>query len=456
MRLPQNLIVFDDLERINENQIDFNGMLGTVETLLLNRKNVKVLFIANLEQLSSGILEIWNKYSEKIVNRVYYVDELAANIEFFPEPSDNDMALSFMRRHESKNLRTLQKAYNFYADLLYRLKADADQLCQNDRFLNSLRLACYAVVFELIERTYEQKYQQWEKEQGGKDNYNNIAYKIYNRDNNNRICYNYLSDDPLAAKFVSPLIEYYQNGHYVPEDFIASYQEYITNDKPTYYKSDEKVLEHIHKIKSDLLDRQYTGIPDLVKKADEAFIWCKVMQVEADDIEKLVRDEMPKEYRKQLEKNGKPNFSISSLLLRNVESDRMKTLLEEYAPKEEIIYEEYLTSQVQGALEQNDYNRLLRLMGEIFSVLRNKQNRHEIEKAETFASLLCSEQLLPIGSITEAQYYCCRDVYILAMTYFHETYQHFIQEQEEKYRFNKMFLDRMTNIQREFHKPGEQ
>ncbi len=447
------LIVFDDLERINDNNICLDDLLGTVETLLLKRKNIKVLFIANLEQLPPNSKTIWDKYSEKLINRTYYVDELSESIEFFPNQADNNMALSFMRQHGSNNLRTLQKANNFYADILYRLKTDAGQLCQDEGFLKSLRLACYAVVFELTEKIYELKYQQWENEKKDEDSYHNIAYKAFNRDEHSRICYNYLSFDSLASKFVSSLIEYLKKGYFVTADFVSVYYEYISHDKPTYYKSDEEVLKYIEKLRINLLGRQYKGIPYLVRKADSAFIWCEVMQVDADDIEKLLCDELPNEYKKLLEEKGKPDFLVSSVLLDDVQSDRTKTLIRNFAQQEIIIYENFLVSQVQSALTQNDYSKVLHLMDDISSVLRNKQNRHEIEKAEAFAHLLCSEQLLPIGSISEIQYYCCKDAYKLAMTYFHETYQQFIQEQEEKHKASKMFCDRMKNIQQNYNTP---
>lgn len=78
------LIVFDDIERINNN-LDMDLFLGMVETVLLKNENgnTKVLFIANLEQLPPDAEKIWDRYSEKLVNRSYFVDELSNEIEFF-------------------------------------------------------------------------------------------------------------------------------------------------------------------------------------------------------------------------------------------------------------------------------------------------------------------------------------------------------------------------------------
>lgn len=449
------LVVFDDIERINDNNIDLDIFLGTVETLLLKRKNIKVLFIANFKQLSEKSRELWDRFSEKLINRVYFVDELSEDIEFFPNQADNDMALSFMRQHGCKNLRTLKKANDFFADILYRFKSEDTQLCQKDDVLKSLQLACYAVVFEHTEKIYELKYQQWEKKEQNHDNYNSVTYKIFNRDEIIRICYNYLFDDSLAAEFVPPIIKYLKKGHFVFEDFVSAFNKFISNDKPTYYKSDEEVLRHIEELRSSLISQQYTGMPDLVKKVDEVFIWCEVMQVDADDLEKLLYDELPNEYRKLIDQKGKLDFFPSSICYDSAESNRMKKLLKEFAKKESMIYVDVLICRAQSALEKNDFSKVLHIINEIDSVLQNKQNRCEGVGFKGFATFLCSEQLLPIGSISETQYYCCKDAYMLGMTYFHEVYSHFIQEQEEKHISNKMFSNRMKHIKQEYDKAQE-
>ena len=447
------LIVFDDLERINGEKFDLDEFLGAIETFLLKKTNVKILLIANLEQMSLSSKEIWEKYSEKIINRTYYIDELSEKIDFFLNQADNEMALSFMKKHRSQNLRTLQKANNLYEDILYRLTESGVQLSQEAFFLNSLRHACYAVVFELTEKIYEQKFRQWEKgEQDGeqdKDSYNNAVCKAFNRSEHSRICHNYLSNDSLAIKFVSPITEYLKKGNFVPEAFVSSYDEYVSNDKPTYYKSDEEVLKDIEKIRSDLLNHKYQGIVDLVKKADSAFIWCEVMQMNADDVEKCLCNELPNEYKKLLEEKGKPDSSVGSILPDDVQSDRTKTLIKNFAQQEVAIYENFLISQVESALSQNDYNKILRLLNNISSALHNKPPQQEIENAEAFTRLLCSEQLLPIGSISEIQYFCCKDAYKLATKYFHDIYQKFIQAQTEKHKSSKMFCDRMQHIQQD-------
>ena len=446
------LVIFDDIERINDSNIDLDIFLGTVETLLLKRENIKVLFIANLKQLSKQSKKIWDRYSEKLINRVYFIDELSDDIEFFSDQADNDMALSFMHQHGCKNLRTLKKANDFLADILYRFKSDDARLCQKDDVLKNLQLACYAVVFEHTEKIYEIKHRQMEKEGQSRDNYKSMTYRIFNRDENIRVCHNYLFDNPLACGFVSPLIEYLKKGHFVFEDFSLAYSRYISNDKPTYYKSDEEVLEYIDELRSALFNRQYAGMPNLVKKADEIFLWCEVMQIDVNDIENFLSDELPNEYRKLIDQKGILGLSLDSAYNDIIESNHLKIFLKEFAQKESMICDDVLINQVHSALEKNDYSKVLHLINDIDSILRNKQNRNEGENIESFAQLFCSEKLLPIGSVSETQYYCCKNAYMLGMTYCHEVYARFIQEQEEKHFSSKMFSHRMKYIKQDYNK----
>ena len=447
-----SLIVFDDIERVNENHIDFDVFLGTVETLLHKQDNVKVLFVANLEQLPSEVKNVWDKYSEKIINRVYLVDELSDSIEFFPGQADNDFALFFMRQHGCKNLRTLVKANNFFNDILYCLKKEDTELCRKEGVLKSLRSACYAVVFEDIEKIYEQKYQRLGKEGKSQDTFERVLYKMYNSDKDRRICDNYLAYDTLAKKLVPLLIRYLEKGYFDYEQFVLSIIQFSKDDKPTYYGSDEEVLSRIEILRSDINNHQYTGIPDLVSKADEMFIWCEVMGVNVDDIEKNLCDELSNEYKKFLERKGKLDFSPSSICFETTQSDRMKNLLREFAKRESRIYETFLVGQIQNALRGSNYRKLFGLISDVSAVLRKKQNHNEDDVIKEFTTLFCNERFLPIGSISEIQYFCCQDAYILAMTYFPESYTHFLQEQEEKHKSSKMFSDRMKHIREEYEK----
>ena len=110
------LLIFDDIERIGNN-VDFDLFLGTVESLMQAYRYVKILFVANISQFSEPQRDIWEKYSEKVVDQVFPIEDLAKNISILETSAHNAAALEFMKRHGSKNLRTLQKAHRFFSDV---------------------------------------------------------------------------------------------------------------------------------------------------------------------------------------------------------------------------------------------------------------------------------------------------------------------------------------------------
>lgn len=164
--------------------------------------NVLLLFVANLEQMPPEAKSIWDRYSEKLVNRSYFVDELANEIEFFSSQKENEIALVFLHQHGCKNLRTLQRAENFFLDVKFQIKSEPSKLLQNEGAIDSLRFACYATVLECTEKIYEREYQRQKEEQTDKDNsINRILLKLENESVEKRVCYKYLFVDELAAIF---------------------------------------------------------------------------------------------------------------------------------------------------------------------------------------------------------------------------------------------------------------
>lgn len=448
------LIVFDDIERINGN-LDMDLFLGVVETVLLKKENenIKVLFVANLEQMLPKTKNIWDRYSEKLVNRSYFVDELANKIEFFPNQEENEFALAFLHQHGCKNLRTLQKAENFFLDIEFRIKSEVSTLPQNQSAVSSLRLACYATVLECTEKIYEREYQRQKEEQAGKDNsINEILLKLENKSVENRVCYRYLFVDGLAAAFAPYLIAYFEKGEFDLEGILSVYDKSIKGEKPAYYMSDAEVRERVEKIMSDLREQHYDGIFDFLKKADEVYIWSEVMNLDTSDIERMVSEKVPKEYEKLLSEKGKLDFTLSSIFAGNVESARMKSFLADFRGRETEIYVEWLKKQFQNSLENGDYTKIYQQLGDIATLFQKLQRQEKSDIIVQFSRLFCNEWLLPVGSISENQYHCCQRSYAIAMTYFPEQYSAFLQEYETQCEGSHMFLNRMKYIKQDYEK----
>lgn len=446
------LIVFDDIERINSN-LDVDLFLGIVETVLLRKENkdIKVLFVANLEQMPPEAKSIWDRYSEKLVNRSYFVDELANEIEFFSSQKENEMALAFLRQHGCKNLRTLQKAENLFLDVKFQINSEPSELLQNECAIDSLRFACYATVLECTEKIYEREYQRQKEEQTDKDNsIDRILLKLENESVEKRVCYRYLFADELAAIFAPYLITYFEKGEFDLEGILSAYDKFMKGEKPPYYMSDVEIRGRIEKIMSDLRGQHYSGIFDFLKKADEVYIWSEVMNLGTSDIERMVSEEVPKEYEKLLSEKGKLDFTLSSICADSVESAQMKSFLAGFREKETEIYVEWLKKQFQNSLENSDYTKIYQQLGDIAALFQRLQRQEKSDIIAQFSKLFCYEWLLPTGSISENQYHCCQRSYAIAMTYFPEQYSAFLQRIKERYAEDHMFLHRMKYIKQDY------
>lgn len=447
------LIVFDDIERINSN-LDVDLFLGIVETVLLKKENqnIKVLFVANLEQMLPEAKSIWDKCSEKLVNRSYFVDELANEIEFFSTQKENEVALAFLHKHGCKNLRTLQKAENFFMDVRFRMKPGISMLPQNESTISSLRLACYATVLECTEKIYEREYQKKKAEQVDKDNRTgNILFDLENKSVESRVCFKYLFSDGLAAAFAPYLIAYFEKGKFDLEGILSAYDKCIKGGKPAYYMSDAEVREHVEKIMSDLREQHYNGIFDFLKKADEVYIWSEVMNLDTSDIESMIYEEVPKEYKKLLSEKGRLDFTLSSIFADRTESSSMKRFLDNFKGKETEIYVEWLMKQFQHSLEDGDYTKVYQQLGDIATLFQKLQRQKKSERIVQFSKFFCNEWLLPIDSISENQYHCCQRSYAIAMTYFPEQYSRFLHEYNVQHTESYMFLNRMKYIKENYN-----
>ena len=175
------------------------------------------------------------------------------------------------------------------------------------------------------------------------------------------------------------------------------------------------------------------------------------MNLETHDIERMVSEEVPKEYEKLLSQKGrKLDFTLSSIFSDEIQSSQMKSFLTNFGEKEMAIYVEWLKKQFQSSLESGDYTKTYQQLDEIEMIFQKLQRKGQTNIIIQFLEFFCNEWLLPIGSISENQYHCCQKSYVLAMTYFPEQYSSFLQEIMSRYSENHMFLDRMKYIKQNY------
>lgn len=189
-------IVIDDLERMNEN-IKLKEVFGIIDELK-KCNYIKVILVANTNEMSQR--ELFKKYSEKVIDRIYYITECPEKVNWTELNIHNGFITEFLSEHKVKNLRTLQKAQNFYEDVSLKLKDDL-----RDEFYEEIRLACYAIVVENIDNLYYKK---------PNNNQTNATLKMIEANSNkleSRIITNYLRGTRISNSMVHILQEYYQS-----------------------------------------------------------------------------------------------------------------------------------------------------------------------------------------------------------------------------------------------------
>lgn len=141
------IIVIDDLER-RKAGLDLEELFGVIEELKQSNY-IKVILIANSNEIHENERTTFNKYKEKTIDRIFEVTEHSASIKWGVYGIDGEFIDVFLMHHKAKNLRTLQKAQNFYNDVKqYCLKIE------NEQFMNEVKMLCFAVVVEDVDKLY--------------------------------------------------------------------------------------------------------------------------------------------------------------------------------------------------------------------------------------------------------------------------------------------------------------
>lgn len=323
------IIVIDDLERMNE-RIKLEEFLGVVEELKKCHL-VKVILIANTEELTEK--DIFDRYKEKVIDRTYCITEHSTDIDWSRLNIHDKFISDFLKIHKVKNLRTLQKAQNFYDDVRINIKDEYFQ-----EFYDEIRLICYAITVESVDKLY------YKNQTDKKSSNSGITFEMKNI-LEIRIKSNYLLGLRSGNGLFEILFKYYKNENEITLDEIErEYQVFIhSGEKSNYYKTDEE----IKKMLPGLL-RKMEGednIVNCVKCADEYIFWNELLNIDIDQelgrYKQKIHDNI---YNKVLE--GKLEYLTYGIETYNLQNDTNKRLLQDIidTSKEELIqeYVEYL------------------------------------------------------------------------------------------------------------------
>lgn len=142
-----HVIVIDDLERMSDD-IRLEELFGIIEELK-QCNYVKVIVIANTNEIQPDKKVVFDKYNEKVLERIYHITERAEKVEWSKMNIHVEFVEKFLNIHKVENLRTLEKAQRFFEDVKLFCKSD-----MSEQFLEELRLICFAIVVESIDNLY--------------------------------------------------------------------------------------------------------------------------------------------------------------------------------------------------------------------------------------------------------------------------------------------------------------
>lgn len=388
-----HIIVIDDLERISDN-INLEEVLGIVEELK-QCNYTKVILVANLQELSEENEQLFGRYYEKVIDKIYNITERPDHVAWHEMGIDTVFVEKFLKSHQCKNLRTLEKAQNFYDDVkLYiadTVKAD---------FLTDIKWVCYAIVVESIDNLYYKL-----PEDNEKDNDRKFMRQTSNQFEN-RLLY-YLTSVRISKYMVSVLSRYYNNQIELDKsEFDIEYELFLNaGKKKNFYKTDKQIMAILPELYDKLCNAENIG--SLNKYTDEYVHWNEVLENDVTEVLDVYRKTLRTYLRKEIEQGNEDYFN-SSYHLWSLSSESVKKAYEEECNlgKKGMI-EYYIDVLAEDTRGEKAYKYSRNLKGHWSSTIYRGIIEKKIDKLYTRKSF-------PVDDTDDRQYSTCYNImYIL-------------------------------------------
>ena len=383
------IVVLDDIERIGDH-VSMCELMGIIENLK-QYKSIKVILVANVDELSAEILKIYKKYEEKIVEKIYVIDSISDYINWIELNMDAVFVEKFIHKHQINNIRTVIRAQRFFEEVVQMMGGT-----YVDAFYDSIRSVCYGITVESVDNKYKEQ-----NLAGNSTVAEQVIYEIRNKFVN-RVISNYLGDINITKGFVEKLILYWQTSMPIDKkDFEAEYQIFLgLGEKPDFYKNDIEIKLYLYALKKQI--KETKDYKQLINYQERYIIWNDILKQDI-SLEKFYY-----EYRLyQLMFESVVEGDISCLTfgttIYNIESEANKTIIERVIKNVEcssiIYFVECLAKCTMGESAAKIARNLLHLLEYI---------DWKVEKIYYAFDILYHKQSLPIMVIDEEQYYTIR------------------------------------------------
>lgn len=388
-----HIIVIDDLERASD-KLGMEEVFGIVEELK-QCEYIKVVLIANTEEIEDNKKkEIFDKYNEKVIDKIYHITERPAKADWKKLNIHAEFINGFLSLHPVKNLRTLQKAQNFYEDVkLYCSEIEDNQ------YSDEIRLICFAIAVEATDNLYYK-----EVDENEKDDMKKIL-AIQGNELEQRIM-KYLPAIRSSRGLVSMLLAYYENGRSLSaEQMKAEYELFLeAGNAPNYYKSDDEIKIRLSELSNKIA---YTDeIYQLLKFADEYVYWSDIVKEDSQRLVERFRKRLCEMLQDEALKGNEDYIGFYETSFLSTEEIR-----EIYREERNNARKFMIKQLVEKVSEKNRGSEAFDNSYKLRNYFKNSPYKEFIKDN---IDRLYNGNFLPVGSIDEKRYYMCYNImYIL-------------------------------------------
>lgn len=384
-----HIIVIDDLERISS-KVSMEEVLGIIEDLK-KCDYVRLILVANTKELEGENKAIFEKYNEKVIDKIYYISERPEKINWGDLGIHAGFMKEFLSIHKVKNLRTLQKAQKFFDEVKMYCE-DID----NEEFLAEVRLICFAIVVEDTDNLYYKELSETEK------NNNQIAYAQMRNLLNHRIL-NYLSNIRCGRNFVDTLLQYYKNECIISkEDVQVAFSLFIkAGKKSNYYKTDDEIKRLLPSLYECI--KTANTLSELNKYADEYAEWCTILEEDSSSVLEEYRQILKEMLSEEVLRGNEEILTYESVSWRLSSESVLKIYRDVNGEVRHVLiknYVDYLTETTKGVKSYEYSYKLRGYWG----------NTHYRTIIKELVDNLYNDNSFPIGESNEAHYSTCYNI----------------------------------------------
>lgn len=427
------IIVFDDLERAGRD-FNFEEFLGIIEELK-QLNSIKVILIANTNKFNDANKDVYSKYHEKVIDKIYKIEQLSSDINWENiGVEDRFFTEEYIDNFNIKNLRTIQKAEQFFKDI--KIKIDEDKINIEDNFLDIIKKICYSIAVEDIEKLGKLKFEQ---QRDSKLSNSSLFYEFYDEEGDKfaaTVGRYYLKEfkEDIFNPIIKMLCDYYNNNDFDIEcinDGIKLYKK--MGEKLNFFKSDDELHKMIEKLKKEFLDSN--NFLEALKQADIILVWMDVLEIDSTELFSQMKERLEKLMDDAIDKDIKID-EFHTLWLLNGEKlkDYTKELFKSLDKK---TFEKHVSS-IKMFENSGDYSKA-------YMKIKDISDREWKGVEESKFEELLNPEILPLGSIVEEQWKMFKALKDLFMETDdrHKLWDEYIKNAKENNKSDKAFLNRI-------------